>query len=683
MKGAQKFCNPNAFYNFGAESEVWFYDGARVYFQIADYTGDSSWTACALNIASQYRNWVIRAGGQIPSWLVFTQGMRMAYERTGDASYRTAIQLLATYGYVRWQTSVDDRLIRETSFALNALIDAERTGEPRSPHLYRLADYLLGHYDRLFVAKTYSIHQTFYDGLAAEALIDYYELTKDPRIPEAIKVMLDWMWDYGWDKGNHRLIYNPDPPGPTCSAKTGGCQTYNNAVINMVVPAFAWYWRVTGNSLYQQRGDEMFQHAFDADLTYFGKTFSQNFRWSFNYLRWRPGTCTYDVSWPAHTLPSAGGETTLKVTTQPNCVWIPTSNAAWAAIDNTLRHGPGATTLATQPNSTGTPRSAVITIADQSHSVTQEANNSYGLAALAISPATVHAGTTLTGTVLLKGTSTAPTVIQLASSNTEVASVPASVTVSAGTISATFAVLTKTISQATSVMITATFADVSKTVSVNVQPSNTALPKVNYFWLYPSTVKGGTTTTNNRVTLDQPAGPNGVTVSLASSDPAVLTVPAQITIPAGQTHASFPIVSNSVASTTMVSVTASTGSSSKTATLTIHPVSVLRVEAVKSIVGGKTAPYSRVGFDGPVPPAGAAVSLTSSNPAVAAVPPSVNATAPGLYSGHFPIVTTQVSTPTPVTISATYCGNTVTATIMVQPATVLSAAVEQTAAVLD
>ena len=42
--------------------------------------------------------------------------------------------------------------------------------------------------------------QTAYDAVAVEALIYYYELTKDPRIPPAIKSMLDWTWDYGWNK---------------------------------------------------------------------------------------------------------------------------------------------------------------------------------------------------------------------------------------------------------------------------------------------------------------------------------------------------------------------------------------------------------------------------------------------------------------------------------------------------
>jgi hypothetical protein len=256
--------------------------------------------------------------------------------------------------------------------------------------------------------------------------------------------------------------------------------------------------------------------------------------------------------------------------------------------------------------------------------------------------------------------------VYLATSHPTIASVPASITIPAGSKTSTFSITTASVSTATAVEITATYESVSKSARLLVQPSTTTDAKIASFWLYPATIKGGATTTNNRVTLDKAAGPNGAIVSLASSNPDVAHVPPQITIAPGRTYASFSLTSASVAETTTVSITALIGTTSRTVTLTVVPVSILRVELVRSIVGGRTAPYSRVGFDGPVPP-GAVVTLSSSNPAVAAVPASVNALSPGVYSAHFPISTGQVTTPTPVTISASYRGVTVTAAIIVQP----------------
>jgi hypothetical protein len=280
-----KWCQPTELMAFGTESQVWFYDGARVFYQIADYTGDRSWERCALNIAQQYRDYVIGANGAVPGWRVFTKGLLMAYQRTGDASYRKAIALIAKNAVaINWSTQVSDIRIREVSYVVNAMVDAERAGEPRSPHLARLVDYLLGHFDRLFVSHNYAINQLFFDGLGSEALINYYELTKDPRIPPTVKIMLDWVWDVAWNKSTYKLVINPDPLSPKCD---WGCQKYNTELIALTVPGFGWYWRLSGDPVYQQRGDEMFSHALDTPIAYSGKVFSQNYHWSPDYVTWR------------------------------------------------------------------------------------------------------------------------------------------------------------------------------------------------------------------------------------------------------------------------------------------------------------------------------------------------------------------------------------------------------------
>ena len=319
-----KWCEIGKAYSFGYEQEVWYYDGARVYFQMADYTGDKKWEACALDIARQYRDWVLAKNGTVPGWRAFSRGLRIAWERTGDDTYRQALVMMSQNGSTIWTHLTDDQYIREVAYAINATIDAELAGEVRNPNLARLVDYLLGHYDRLFISRSYTIHQTFFDGLGAEALISYYELTKDPRIPPAIKVMLDWTWDYGWNKSTYKLVYNPDPVGPKCSSL---CQSYATELINLTAPAFAWYWSVTGDPVYQQRGDELFAHSLDTDISYSGKIFSVNYRWSPAYVRWRSmKTCTYALSPSKVWVPAAGGTASFLVTTQTSCEWTAGSN---------------------------------------------------------------------------------------------------------------------------------------------------------------------------------------------------------------------------------------------------------------------------------------------------------------------------------------------------------------------
>jgi len=70
------------------------------------------------------------------------------------------------------------------------------------------------------------------------------------------------------------------------------------SVLNdLVAPAYAWYWNRTGDAGSLARGDDLFQHEFDVpgDVTWCGKQFSQIYKWSFDYVRWRSGTASSTV----------------------------------------------------------------------------------------------------------------------------------------------------------------------------------------------------------------------------------------------------------------------------------------------------------------------------------------------------------------------------------------------------
>ena len=91
------------------------------------------------------------------------------------------------------------------------------------------------------------------------------------------------------------------------------------------------------------------------------------------------------------------------------------------------------------------------------------------LSALTISPSSVVGGATAQGTVTL--TSAAPSggaVIALTSSNPSVASVPSSINIAAGSLSATFAIATVSVTSSTSVTITSAYGGVTRTAPLNV-----------------------------------------------------------------------------------------------------------------------------------------------------------------------------------------------------------------------
>ena len=93
------------------------------------------------------------------------------------------------------------------------------------------------------------------------------------------------------------------------------------------------------------------------------------------------------------------------------------------------------------------------------------------LSGLSLSPASVVYGTSVTATVTLTGP--APTgglTVTLTSSNTNAATVPATVTVNAGQTTATFPVTTKSVTANASATISAKYLTVSKTAKLTVKP---------------------------------------------------------------------------------------------------------------------------------------------------------------------------------------------------------------------
>jgi hypothetical protein len=69
-------------------------------------------------------------------------------------------------------------------------------------------------------------------------------------------------------------------PGSNCGVNI------HQGLNNLIAPAFAWYWRQTGDNTYLTRGDDLFAHSLDEPL-WTGKQFSQNYSWSFDYVQWR------------------------------------------------------------------------------------------------------------------------------------------------------------------------------------------------------------------------------------------------------------------------------------------------------------------------------------------------------------------------------------------------------------
>jgi Subtilase family len=193
------------------------------------------------------------------------------------------------------------------------------------------------------------------------------------------------------------------------------------------------------------------------------------------------------------------------------------------------------------------------------------------LSSVTLNPTSVNGGNPSTGKVTLSGPApSGGAVVSLSSSNTSAAAVPPSVTVVAGATSAAFQVTTVPSPNSVQVTISASSGGVTQTASLTVTPQPPSGPTLMSIALNPSSVIGGSPSSGT-VTLSAPAPSGGALVSLSSSSAGVVTVPSNVTIPAGATSATFIASSSSVTVSTAVTVSGSYAGVTQTASLTVTP----------------------------------------------------------------------------------------------------------------
>jgi hypothetical protein len=161
-----------------------------------------------------------------------------------------------------------------------------------------------------------------------------------------------------------------------------------------------------------------------------------------------------------------------------------------------------------------------------------------GLSSLAANPPTVIAGTQSQGTITLSGPAPAGgLVVSLTSSATNLATVPPTVTIPAGSTTTSFPIQTIP-AQTGPVTITANLAGVSmpaqlnlvRLVSVAVNPNN----------IGPGQATTGTLTLSGAV-------PTAAVVNIASTNPTLVKVPQTVTIPANTPTITFPVQTTQIA----------------------------------------------------------------------------------------------------------------------------------------
>ncbi len=343
-----------------------YYDGQRVFYQIAEHTGQQDpWYSYAQEAKRVYLNYVAYRINNwsgldysIPGYRRFSHGLYMDWLLVNSPDIMESITKIRDnpafsnpeyWGYdnpnTTWYWS---NYSRDVAYALSAHVMAERAEQPRNE--VRVPIYTamaLNHIDEWITGRRDNPDTTkhrfapFMAGLTAEALIDYYEWEveqgQNPNntIPDALKQLADYMWtatvfdgpnqdEPMWvsDIGGTGYPYNDqggtgvgafryeDRENPTSAID--GTALLSPELNMLIAPLYAWVFKHYGDVTYIEQGDLIWEGGVAlSNVGWNTKIFNQNYRWSFNYIKWRNEGMVLSV---------AGIEDENKISIYPNPV---------------------------------------------------------------------------------------------------------------------------------------------------------------------------------------------------------------------------------------------------------------------------------------------------------------------------------------------------------------------------
>ncbi len=292
------------------------------------------------------------------------------------------------------------------------------------------------------------------------------------------------------------------------------------------------------------------------------------------------------------------------------------------------------------------------------------------LQSVALTPSVLTGGQSSTLRVTLSGPALAGgSQVSLSSTNPATAPIAAQVLVAEGSSFADLPVNTTAVAVQTMATFTATLANLTRQATLTVNPPAPALLSAAFLG---SSVTGGQPATL-RVTLSAPAGATGASIALQSATPAVASIQDSVQIPSGGSSADVPVATTAVQSQTQVQFTATMGTVSKPATLSVNPpastAALSTVSLTSSSVLGGGGTMLQITLTQAAPAGGFTVALTSANSSVANVQPSATVAA-GSSGVQVPVTTLPVGAQVQIVLSASAGGVSRQAVLTVQPPSV-------------
>lgn len=335
-----RYLNPTSGHDEADQLQATYYDAAWVFYRISDYARQQEpWYTYAARAIDVYRGgYLEKAGYSVPGYWRFPHGLVEDVSRGGGTSgeairlirdrpaFSNLYELRSDSGYYgNWEA-----MSREVAYVIQANIAAERhgldrvldSGVPRLEPLIGFVEVQLHEWrTQQFASPDGGRFAPFMFGLTAHALIEFYEWeVENGRDPNAMWPGRHWAdivtaledvsaWAFRDAKVRSGRLAGESMWVPSYKGSGGlGAFRYDDTAsgsqeiapdLNLLVaPVYAWLYKSTGNRDFRDMGDAVFSGGVrNASVGWNGKIFNQNYRWSFDFIRWReeaPGNAGED-----------------------------------------------------------------------------------------------------------------------------------------------------------------------------------------------------------------------------------------------------------------------------------------------------------------------------------------------------------------------------------------------------
>ena len=266
---------------------------------------------------------------------------------------------------------------------------------------------------------------------------------------------------------------------------------------------------------------------------------------------------------------NATATVTLTGTAPPAAVKIGISS------DNSAAQPPATVSVPFTANSATFSIPTSVVTASQTCTITATLGRSSQSVQLAVIPAlqvalassSVVGGNSVSGTVTIADSASIAGATVYLQSSDSTAKVPSFVVIPSGGTSTPFTITTAVVPAARTLTISAIYGSLKQSALLTVNPPGS--PTLTGVTVSPGYVTGGTNATGT-VTLGAAAPLGGITVTLQNNAPTTAQMPVFVIVPQGATTASFTIQTSHVTSPQTVTITASAGGITQTATLTVQ-----------------------------------------------------------------------------------------------------------------